>query len=273
MNYLKPQDVTVFPFGKNRASDSRSRVLNEQNITNLVRMLTDNHSYVLSWDSDSNEIEFVLYGYYFKANLSEVIKDNVNNDIYAYIILNDTDDYSYLVGGDIITTTPSGRGTVEQPYVLTDGRFETTLKKNNGISSDVYLEYTYKTEGTVTVYDDQNIEIQPTVTDGSISTGNNKIDIKGKEGATLKLIVSLSTDENVNEGNLVIDVIHSSIFTGVSFSFSPEEILEANYSLHLLTRTNTTDKFIPPLASLHRIDPESINITNIYCGSADELID
>ena len=45
--YLNSEDVHVFPYGSSRASDPLARVLNERNITTLVKNLTDEHSYVL----------------------------------------------------------------------------------------------------------------------------------------------------------------------------------------------------------------------------------
>ena len=53
---LNSDDVQVFPFGKKRHHDPNARVLNEQNITNLVRMLTDRKSYVVSFDEENKVI-------------------------------------------------------------------------------------------------------------------------------------------------------------------------------------------------------------------------
>ena len=91
MSFLKSDDIKIFPFGSNRISDPNSRALSERNITDLVKKLTDNHSYVVSYDEWKHVIEFVLGGYLITANI-----EGLSNPLYASIKL----DNNILSGGD-----------------------------------------------------------------------------------------------------------------------------------------------------------------------------
>lgn len=97
MYNLPSNNVKVFPFGSPRDNDPLSRVLNEQNLTNIVKHLTDKHSYVV--DYNKPDIKFVIEGYYFEVQL-----DRSTGPLYAGIELatpaDETTDYKCLVGGD-----------------------------------------------------------------------------------------------------------------------------------------------------------------------------
>lgn len=98
MMYNLPSDnVKVFPFGSPRGNDPLSRVLNEQNLTNIVKHLTDKHSYVV--DYNKPDIKFVIEGYYFEVHLKVS-----EGPLYAGIELatpaDETTAYKCLVGGD-----------------------------------------------------------------------------------------------------------------------------------------------------------------------------
>lgn len=106
MSVLLSRDIHVFPFGNSRSNDPNARVLNEQNITTLVNKLTDKSNYVI--DYTSNVIEFVIHGYYVKANVSSLINDDLSN-LYAKIDITTAEaatstisppNYYYLNGGD-----------------------------------------------------------------------------------------------------------------------------------------------------------------------------
>ena len=105
-NYFLPsEDVQVFPFGTSRSSfDPYGRVLNEQNIRRIVRSVVDNDSYVISYSYQEKEkvlvMEFVIYGYYFKATFSSNV---LESNLYAFISIGSSEDiyeYEYLEGGD-----------------------------------------------------------------------------------------------------------------------------------------------------------------------------
>lgn len=114
MSYVSSDKIHVFPFGTTRTTDRLARVLNEQNLTTIVKNMTDIPNYVLRYEN--NIMDFIIQGYYFSADVSE-IKEN-NKPLYAYINLTtDNSGYSYLSGNDtddgvftgvIFTTSDSG---------------------------------------------------------------------------------------------------------------------------------------------------------------------
>ena len=102
-NYLPSNKVKVFPFGNERIHDPLSRTLNESNIARLVRFLTGNRDYVLSYHEDNNLVDFVLNGYTFSIDLSdnELYVDDNTKDIYAAITISGYDNrYPLLDGND-----------------------------------------------------------------------------------------------------------------------------------------------------------------------------
>ena len=57
--------------------DPESALLTESNLTYAVRaLLKSKNSFIVSWDGDKKIIEFVLKGYYFKADLTGVWTDS-----------------------------------------------------------------------------------------------------------------------------------------------------------------------------------------------------
>ena len=112
MSYLASDRIQVFPYGNDRGSvDPYARILNEQNIRSLIKSVVDHNSYVINYDRYNNIIEFVIDGYYFKADFSFDTGLLYNKDLWATIKLrdvipdsNDLDSsiaYQYLMGGDV----------------------------------------------------------------------------------------------------------------------------------------------------------------------------
>lgn len=98
MSNISSENIHVFPFGTTRNHDRLARVLNEQNITQLVKNMTDYSNYVLRYKN--NIMDFIIQGYYFSADVSEVTEPN--KPLYAHINLHtDASNYFYLAGGDI----------------------------------------------------------------------------------------------------------------------------------------------------------------------------
>ena len=98
--YIKSNKLHVFPFGSTRKVEPTARIMNEQNISRLVRNLTDVEGFVIDYDKSTNIMEFMLHGYYFKVNLSDCLDDLSGKDIYAYIAVDVQNNYEYLLGGD-----------------------------------------------------------------------------------------------------------------------------------------------------------------------------
>lgn len=90
---LDSNKIAVFPYGTSDRSKHQgfsSNILNEHNITNLVKSLTDKDSYVISYYTNNNQVfmEFILGGYFFRADItgyhttSLFAGINVGSDLY-----------------------------------------------------------------------------------------------------------------------------------------------------------------------------------------------
>ena len=132
--YISSINVNLFPYSKPRAStDQRTnRLFYEQNITNLVKQLTDTKSFLinvpaLNEDDYSctitDDLEFNLYGYYFKVNAGTVIYNSqgqpmlTKTKLYAEIEIDTSSGIEQLAGQDnnlffeglnIVTTPTEG---------------------------------------------------------------------------------------------------------------------------------------------------------------------
>lgn len=85
MSYLPSSQISIFPTSIDRSSDNyfyNGRVLSENNIATLISAVVDNDSFVISYDSSTREIKFMLAGHLVIATLS---KDLINNSpLYAH---------------------------------------------------------------------------------------------------------------------------------------------------------------------------------------------
>ena len=270
---LDSTDIQVFPFGKKRHRDPNARILNEHNITNLVRMLTDRKSYVVSYDAVNDYIEFVINGYLFRADLS-ALKEELKEatTVYACIDMGTTNDnYTYLQGGDSTGVVAGGTGTQEDPYILPEGTFTTVIKKPQGDvqDQDTYFKYTFTTEGKLTIYDNNSIKISGLNEDEYITDGN-KIIITKKQGS-VEFCISL--EGSATSGDVCIDTLYSDKFTGLKFVFEePQE----GYYLKLFNIVNET--LVVPAESFLKFDSSSVGSSleqfdYINCGTSTELID
>lgn len=70
--------------------DIKAKLMSEENITNILKSITDNKSYVISYESgnESGKLKFVLNGYYI-----ELTYEFNDSDTY-YAILNYPPDYN-----------------------------------------------------------------------------------------------------------------------------------------------------------------------------------
>ena len=267
--------VQVFPFGKKRHHDSNARVLNEQNITNLVRMLTDRKSYVVSFDEENKVIEFVINGYLFKTDVSELWElFTQNKAVYAAIDLATTDDnYSYLKGGDNVSVILTGTGTSkETPYELSDGTFTTVIRRPEGdiTDQDTYFQYTFSIKGTLTIYDNEKIKIS-NLAEGSYTQEENKIIVSGEPGSVVNFCIGL--ESTATSGNICIDCPNAGKFTGIRFVFDdPQE----GFYLKLFEVTDSVINV--PVDSFLKFEQSSIgssieSVDFINCGTAAEFIE
>ena len=90
------KNIKIFPFGGDRTESGQSRFLDEVNLRNIIRCVTDKSSFVLSYDPSTGKTEFVIDGYYISVENMWTILSGVE-DIFAYI---EYDDNSYIKGTD-----------------------------------------------------------------------------------------------------------------------------------------------------------------------------
>lgn len=107
---LSSEEVSAFPSANRVAAyNNQSRLLNEWNITSLIRTLTDNKNFVISPSSDTIielgygvTVSFCLEGYVFSFNIDKLIPPNSvqETDVYVQLATTGTG-YSRVVKGDI----------------------------------------------------------------------------------------------------------------------------------------------------------------------------
>lgn len=141
---LSSKDVMkVFPFGNTRKTDTYSRVLNEDNIRRILLSSVDKDSYVISYDSTNRIIEFVLYGYYFKVNLSNT-NISTQETLWAIIYINSTSNtdpdvtthYESLEGNDDNNGNFTGLEIVTSLDDLRDGYKKLKLFENGSVPEE-----------------------------------------------------------------------------------------------------------------------------------------
>ncbi len=132
--YLKAQSVDVFPISRARSTNPTARLISEEHLLNLVRSICDTDSFVVTKDFiESNDLEFMIHGYYFKILGNSIPLDQFSSEIWATIYL-DTSDNNYvtLFGSDSDEADPAARTfnglnlTSEIP-TSNDGRTSHTL--------------------------------------------------------------------------------------------------------------------------------------------------
>lgn len=142
MTYLNSEQVHVFPFGSTRQIDPNARVFNEQNISQLVRNMTDNPDYVIDYNEGNGTIQFIIHGYYFEAELNDDVKVN-GSPLYAYIDTAELDTYEYLRGGDIeVLVEEDNPSDPDNPLIKYENKFTgiTFTTSTEEITSGKYLQ-------------------------------------------------------------------------------------------------------------------------------------
>lgn len=283
MAYIKQNKIHVFPFGNTRSSDPSARTLNEHNISGIIRHITDRSSYVIKTYTEENSrwVEFVLEGYYFKADVSDIAfdYDSEKNEtelkpLYASIDIQEYGNLICLAGGDAIGSISSGDGSSDFPYVMSKGPLNLSVD-NSGGSKELYFTYNFEERGTVTIHKNNSFNVdsllvnnQSVSTDRVVDTATEKI-ITGNPSEVLTIIVQ--TNDSLSTSVIGMDVIYSDVFTGIKFFNDPSdpEYVSAKYKLYLLDNEHEVpeDSFIK-FESRSFGGGISTNIDVIYCGNA-----
>lgn len=115
MGYFNSANVDVFPcVGRTIDSKRSARLVSEQMLTSLVNKLLNNDSFVIG--ITDTEIEFNLFGYYFKLTDETGIKDSlvaasegdITGVVYASINIVNTNGFAQINGQDDKNTKYTG---------------------------------------------------------------------------------------------------------------------------------------------------------------------
>lgn len=104
--------ITVFPcIKRDPAYNTTSKLMSEQNITNIIKSIVGDRAYVIS--EISNGVEFIIQGYYFNYTFSA---NDTENNVYASIVkdgdpslLKGDDQNGYFNGLNISYELPTGQ--------------------------------------------------------------------------------------------------------------------------------------------------------------------
>jgi hypothetical protein len=99
MSYIESSNIVVFPCSKHRTQhDASSKLFYEQNITNLVRQVTDYPSYIISGTVDTRTglvtetLKLTLFGYYVELKEgTTLVNDNSTPNVYVKVNLSSND--------------------------------------------------------------------------------------------------------------------------------------------------------------------------------------
>lgn len=199
MAYLASDNIKVFPSIGRTEKDADAELMNEGNISNIVRSLCrERKSYVLSKTfSDSAPFEFVIYGFYFKIIDVSTLKDR---PLYAHIYIkeNPTGNYQLLTLADATGS--------DQHQILDQKVDEGESTEFKGVLFDTSSE-----GGTYT--------LQLLDGNGNVPV-TSLLHVKSNEildGTTSNYISSVFTTNTLNADNIKLN-------TPITFSFSGGDI-------------------------------------------------
>jgi hypothetical protein len=110
-SYYASSNLTVFPCVSRDTGtsniDLNAKLMSEENITNIIKSITDRDSFVINYEKSGEWIEFILNGYYFKLD-----KFTFSGNIYASLITQPTSGYTLLKGDELVSSTKEFKGLV-----------------------------------------------------------------------------------------------------------------------------------------------------------------
>lgn len=94
--YIESNNIDIFPCSINRTTDRKSKLFYEENISNLVRQVTDYHSFIISGGVDINgnvtaTLCLTLFGYYIEIKPGTNLTSNISDTTNLFIKLNLTE--------------------------------------------------------------------------------------------------------------------------------------------------------------------------------------
>jgi hypothetical protein len=115
--------IKSFPYTSD-PDDLGSRILNEDNITNIIKCICNSDTFVIK--KEDTILEFVIKGYYFKIDTSNLENGN-SGSLYAGIIVNEPTTES-ITGDDPTTPTTISYGSTLQKLIIKDTYFNNCLQ-------------------------------------------------------------------------------------------------------------------------------------------------
>ena len=97
MYTIESKNIKIFPCSQYRETNRSSKLFYEQNISNMIRQVTDNPSYIISGKIDESAkvtetLKLTLYGYYVEIlEGTSLISDETSENIYIRIVLKETE--------------------------------------------------------------------------------------------------------------------------------------------------------------------------------------
>lgn len=132
---ISSENIFVFPcVSRSKNYDLKAKLMSEENITNIIKSITDKKSYIIN--DDLSNLEFVIDGYYFKLTGVE-LKENR----YAYISTKKNgvtpNEFTLLIGDN---NSNSFEGLIIDS-AIPDGKDYLTLCEGGKIPADSKIKF------------------------------------------------------------------------------------------------------------------------------------
>lgn len=167
--FLNSANIKIFPT-PNRGTNyqPQARLVTEFNLTNIVNRLVDKESFVISYKN--NEIIFNIYGYWIKADLTNL---SITNELYARIRVPELEGSTFieLEGTDTEDPPSSGNYTYHGVTFVTGENISFT--DSDGWHSLKLLE---KVGSTWQVPEDSWVKFTTSATTRSITIDDGDLD-------------------------------------------------------------------------------------------------
>ena len=125
--------------------DMASRLISEENITNLIKSITDNHSYVISYGEDKvlkdKVLKCVIDGYYFELTKlpSDVWVKIKYKDFLTHKLIDGDGEGNKFMGLDVYTSVETAP---EDAFCLL---------RNGRVYEDSFVKFTPESQGLTTI--------------------------------------------------------------------------------------------------------------------------
>ena len=220
-------NVLMFPSALRKEQDSK--FTSENNITGLIRSITDRESYIIKLDNTQG-VEFVIHGYYF--NLTAKSLSNIGSNIYAGIRL---DSSGRLVAYSNGSTTLDSSSGFEGLYLGTNpstGSNYYSLQLTSGTNpvADNFIKFNPQSMGIeASVTAGSNSPVSGGAVNQAINNAINNLDVGQTSTADGKYIKAIS--ETNGKISATVGDVQDSYSSSSSLPISGKGVLEALQTL------------------------------------------